>query len=124
MIKPRTKNYSGRPEVDVGDILGLVGCKIDTRKLLVLKKTHVSLPTTWEFIYFYIINYKCNLDKWPKLCSTFFRNSYTRLCPVFKKKLLNFIVAKDFNQKPCEFGLGSELFSRMKSFNRILFLFR
>ena len=34
-----------RPEVDIGDILKLVGGKMFTRKLLKLKWTHEPLPT-------------------------------------------------------------------------------
>ena len=50
MIKLRNKNYSFRPEVDVGDIWELVGCKMFTRKLLKVKWAQEPFPTAWGLI--------------------------------------------------------------------------
>ena len=44
MIIRKTKNYILRPEVDVGEILEHVGCKMLSRKLLKLKWTQEYLP--------------------------------------------------------------------------------
>ena len=42
--------YSEKPEVEVHNILKLVGCKMFTIKSFELKWTHESLLTVWELM--------------------------------------------------------------------------